>query len=73
MPSKLGKHWKFPKIIKSTYIKPKARWFGEDGRGATCGDCFLPQRYINNTSTCGTHTERWQKTSDFQEGKKIPM
>ena len=42
----------------------------QDGRGVRRRDHHPLHK---NTSTCGiTPTERWQKTSDFPKGKKLP-
>ena len=49
----------------------------QDGVGVRRGDHLPPHKYIKNTSTMWnnsyrTPTERWQKTSDFPKGKKLP-
>ena len=55
------------------FIKRKSLGDLQDGRGVRHGDHLPPHKYVKNTSTCGTTpTERWQKTSGFPKGKKLP-
>ena len=43
----------------------------QDGGGVRHGDHLPAHKYIKNTSACGTPSECWQKTLEFQKGKLI--
>ena len=63
--------WLIHFVIKQTLGRPSTWWRNKKWRSPSSPKIHQKYIYMGNNSY-RTPTERWQKTSDFPKGKKLP-